>query len=69
MSMTFVWFVGYLIYVWLTPAKFNMTTFVVPLVVLAVVETTEYIIKKLTKNILEKVKLKTGKDIDYDEDW
>jgi len=44
--MTGLWFLGYLGYVLITPAKFDIQLFLIPLIICAVIETIEYYISK-----------------------
>ena len=33
-----LWVIGYLLFVWLTPAQFNLEIFIIPLIVLTIIE-------------------------------
>lgn len=46
MGLTSLLFVGYLLFVLLSPAKFDLVTFVVPLIVVAIIELFEGVIKR-----------------------
>jgi len=38
MAIFVIWVIGYLIYVWATPAKFDMVVFLIPAVVLGLID-------------------------------
>jgi len=44
-SCTGLWFFGYLLFVWLTPAQFNLNIFLIPLFFIAIIEIIEGYLK------------------------
>jgi uncharacterized membrane protein YwaF len=46
-TLTGFWGLGYLLYVWLTPAQFNLQIFIIPLFLISFIEAMEAVLKIL----------------------